>query len=265
MIKLLDDLCLLDGLSEAEPYTACLFMAEGVALLPEPDLMDIWVELDEGGKPLSAVKVDSKRIALLCPGLPGMEMLFFITKLAEGGIKSIACGEGALPVLKSLFPGRAEELSLMRCSKLAETEEPGFEIKVNENLDGAFELLWNAGEEDEAPSRELWMLKIKRGIAKGQITVLTVEVDGKAVSTATIRGRTKSAGAISSVATLQEYRRRGYASALTAACSKILFDEHRESRLVPANEKVQKLYERLGFAQTGKCYILHLDEKEETK
>ena len=265
MIKLLDSLSLLDGLSKAEPYTACLFEAEGAALLSEPDLMDIWVELDEGGKPLSAIKVDSKKITLLCSGLPGMEMLFFITKLAEGGIKSIACGEGALPVLESLFPGRIEELCFMRCSKPAEAEKPGFEIKVNENLDGVFELLWNALEEGRAPSRELWMLKVRRGIAKGQTTVLTAEVDGKTVSTATIRGRTANAGAISSVATLPEYRRRGFASALTSACSKMLFDEHRESWLVPADENVRKLYEHLGFAPAGKCFILHLDKKEETK
>jgi len=138
----------------------------------------------------------------------------------------------------------------------------GFEIKTNSNLESVFELLESAGCAAQNAQSELWMLKMRRGIAKGQVTVLSIESGGKAVSTAAVRGRTKSAGAVASVATLPAFRGRGFASALTFWCSKLLFNEHREPWLVAADEKAQRLYERLGFAAFEKCFILHLDEKE---
>lgn len=114
MIKLLDDLSLLEQFSVSEPYLACLFNAEGAALLPTPELMSVWVETGEHGVPVSAVKVDPDEIVLLSgEGGPGIEMFFFLTKLCEGGIKRITCGEGALSVLKKLFPAKAEELPVL--------------------------------------------------------------------------------------------------------------------------------------------------------
>lgn len=263
MIKLLDDLSLLEQFSDSEPYFTCLFNAEGAALLPEPELMSIWVETDEGGAPLSAVKVDSEEITLLSgENIPGIEMLFFLTKLCEDGIKRILCGEKALPVLKNLFPAKIEESPLMRCSRPAEIETSAAEICENKNLESVFELIKTAYEMEQNSGRDMWMLKMLRGAAKGQATVLSAEKEGRAASAATIRGRTAKYGAIASVATLPEYREQGLASALVSACLLRLCDEKRTAVLVPANETAFKLYSRLGFAPCGKIYTLHLCEKE---
>ncbi len=263
MIRLLDDLSLIEQLSFTEPYIACLFMADGAALLPQPELMNIWVELDDSGKPTAALKVDSEEITLLCGDTPPRaEMLFFISKLIDNGIKYIICSEKISPVLEKLFVSKTETHCIMRCSCPSYCESYNCEIKINSNLDSVFELLNNTVHIAKDVQNNLWMLKMHRGISKNQVTVLSIEKDGKAVSSATIRGRTKGAGAIVSVVTVPEYRGIGLASFLTTECSKILLGEHREPWLVAADEKSQRLYSRLGFTAFEKCFVLYLDEKE---
>ncbi len=260
MIRLLDDLSLLNRLTFEETYTACLFMADGEMLLSRPELMNIWVELDERGRAISAVRVDSEEVTILCGSEPpGLEMFLFISKFSESGVKRIICGEAAFPVLKKLFPVKFEQLCSMRCSKAIEIDMESFDIKENIGLDNVFELI----KEGVNPQKELWMLKMLRGTSSGQITVLSIENCGRAVATASIRGRIDGFGAIASVFTSPEFRGRGYASVLTAACSKILSGERREALLLPAGEEAKRLYEHLGFVPDGKhYYILHLDEKE---
>lgn len=108
----------------------------------------------------------------------------------------------------------------------------------------------------------MWMLKMLRGIARGQVTVLSAEKDGAAVSSATIRGRISGFGAISSVGTLPKFREHGLGSAVVNAAANRIAAEGRTALLVPANETAFKLYSRLGFVPGGKIYTLHLCEKE---
>ena len=104
-----------------------------------------------------------------------------------------------------------------------------------------------------------------RGVLKKQSTLLTLHNEG-AVSTACIRGRTKNAGAITSVVTLPEHRGKGYASYLTALCTNMLIDEQRTPWLVPANPGVQKMYEKLGYKAAKTYYYLYnIKEKEDRK
>ena len=43
MIKLIDDLSLLERLSEKEPYFGSLFNAAAVSFMDDPELLSIWV------------------------------------------------------------------------------------------------------------------------------------------------------------------------------------------------------------------------------
>ena len=120
------------------------------------------------------------------------------------------------------------------------------------------------GKED-SPGKDLWKLRMVRGVLKKQSTLFTLYED-EAVSTACIRGRTEKAGAITSVVTVPEHRSKGYASYLTALCANMLIDEHRTPWLVPANPGVQKMYEKLGFRVAKTYYYLYnIKEKEDKK
>ena len=53
MIKLIDDLSLLDRFSEKEPYFGSLFTAAAVSFMDDPEFLSIWIELDEKGNACS--------------------------------------------------------------------------------------------------------------------------------------------------------------------------------------------------------------------
>ncbi|MBQ7874995.1 MAG: GNAT family N-acetyltransferase [Oscillospiraceae bacterium] len=268
MIKLLDDLRLLESIAEAEPYFGALFYAAATPFIEDTEFMSIWVECDDEGRAHSAINVTSDSVSVCSDGSPlGAEMLFFITKLMEdGSIKNIDCDETCFPVLKSIFDfaevENAVQLVLKNRIDMPKIEN---EIRTEGNIDDVSALMSAAFGEKTKSELELWYLRMKRCIFKGQTTMLTLYDDGRAVSTASIRGRTEKAGAITSVVTLPEYRHRGFASHLTALCSNMLIDEHREVWLVPANPDVRKMYEKLGFEYAKNYYCLHFNEKEEIK
>ena len=68
-------------------------------------------------------------------------------------------------------------------------------------------------------------------------------------------------GLIAKVATLPESRGRGYASALTAWCVNILLETGRGAVLLcgDGNNAAERIYKRLGFAQTGRFAVLTRD------
>lgn len=268
MIKLLDDLRLLEPIAEAEPYFGAIFYAAATPFIDDIELMSIWVECDDNGRAHSAVNVTSDSILVCSDGCTiGPEMLFFITKLVESGsIKDIDCNDANIAVLKSIFPEaefeEAVQLVLKNRTNMPKIEN---EIRTDGNIDDVSALMSAAFGEKKKSELELWYLRMRRCIFKGQTTMFTLYEDGRAVSTASIRGRTPKAGAITSVMTLPEYRHRGYASYLTALCSNMLIDEHREVWLVPANPGVRKMYEKLGFEYAKNYNCLHFNEKEEIK
>lgn len=268
MIKLLDDLRLLEPAAEAEPYFGALFYAAATPFINDPELMSIWVECDEKGRAHSVLNVTSDSVTVCSDGAPpGAEILFFIVKLVEGGnIKNIDCDEIFLPVLKSIFNfAEVEKAVQLVLKKRIDMPKIESEIRREGNIGDVSALMSAAFGEKDKNALELWYLRMTRCVLRGQTTMLTLYDGGKAVSTASIRGRTADAGAITSVVTLPEYRERGYASYLTALCSNMLIDEHRAAWLVPANPEVRKMYEKLGFEYAKNYYCLHFNEREEIK
>ena len=71
-------------------------MAAATAFYDAPDLMTVWVELDEHGRAVSAVNIGSDDLMVLSgKNVPGTEMLLFLSKLAE---------DETYPVAKRRFP-----------------------------------------------------------------------------------------------------------------------------------------------------------------
>ena len=243
MIKLIDDISLLDRLSDKEPYFGCLFAAEAISFFDDKELLSIWVELDEQGRAHSYLKANADSVALFSPyGLPGAEMVMFATKLISGGnIKYIDCDENCYFVLKNLYDFDTEDAVQMCCKNRVELPKKDFCIKDSYNFNDALEVMKSVYGENDKSSTELWKLRMTRGVFKKQTTLFTLH-DEKAVATACIRGRTENFGVITSVMTSPEHRHKGYASYLTTLCSNILLDEHRTPWLVPAGPDVQKMY-----------------------
>ena len=268
MIKLLDNLKLLEPIAEAEPYFGAIFYAAATPFIDDTELMSIWVECDSKGRAHSAVNITSDSILVCSDGSAiGPEMIFFITKIAEGGnIKDIDCNDANIAVLRSLFPEAEYENAVqLVLKKRVDMPKIQNEVRFEKNIDDVSSLMSAAFGKKEKSDLELWYLRMRRCIFKGQTTMFTLYEDGAAVSTASIRGRTEKAGAITSVVTLPEYRHRGFASYLTALCSNVLNDEHRETWLVPADPGVRKMYEKLGFEYAKNYHCLHFNEKDDIK
>lgn len=266
MLKLLDRAEDLFAFAETEPYWAAAVAADGFAFLPNPELMNIWVE-KEGEKPVAALKCDTESLVLLTKDAPpSAEMLFFIGKLLEDGlVRRIHTNPVAAAVLKNLFPLREEKRVLMACSSALEPSFPeGLTLRENASIDELFDLFVAVLGDEDHPEKEFLELKLRRGMAHGQTTVFTLYDGEKAVSTAMIRGRTENSGAIASVMTREDYRKRGCASYLTALCAGRLLEEGKTPWLIPAEETAQKLYEKLGFTARSTYYNLFV-ERETTK
>ena len=267
MIKLIDDLSLLERLSEKEPYFGSLFTAAAVSFMDDPELLSIWVEIDEHGKAHSFLNASTDSLMLFSPyGIPGFETVLFVTNLVSGGtIKHIECDENSFGVLKNLFDFDIENAVQMFAEKRIDIPKNSFDVQFFENFEDAWNVTKILFEDEENSLKDFWKLKMTRGVLRKQSTLLTLR-SGGAVSTACIRGRTKNAGAITSVVTLPEHRGKGYASYLTALCTNMLIDEHRTPWLVPANPGVRKMYEKLGYKAAKTYYYLYnIKEKEEKK
>ena len=268
MIKLLDDLKVFEHFENVEPYFSAFFSAPATAFINDPDLMSIWVQYDEHEVPRTMLYANTDSLLLFTDGTaPDMEILIFLTNIvAGGGIENIDCDDTSFPVLKNLFPeAEIEEAVQMVCEKPIPIEENRFEVRKSDNISDVSAILAEVFGKKDSNSLDLWKLRTVRGVLRGQNTLFTLYADGKAVATASIRGRTKTSGSITSVVTLPEHRGKGYASYLTALCSNMLLDEHRKPWLVPANPGVQKMYEKLGYKAVKNYNCLHFIEKEEKK
>ena len=267
MIKLIDDLSLLEGLSEKEPYFGCLFRCAAESFSDDPELLSIWIEVDEHGNAHSFLNAGTDYLMLFSPyGIPGFETVLFVTNLiSQGNIEHIECDENSLGVLKNLFDFETEEAVQMLTENRIDIPKNGFAVKDFENFDDGWKVSETAFGKETDSVKDFWKLKMVRGVLKKQSTLFTL-YNGEAVSTACIRGRTEKSGAITSVVTVPEHRNKGYASYLTALCANMLIDEHRTPWLVPANPEVQKMYEKLGFKAAKKYYYLYnIKEKEDKK
>ena len=267
MIKLIDDLSLLERFSEKEPYFGCLFNAAAVSFMDDPELLSIWIELDEKGNACSFINAVADSVMFFSPfGAPGFEAVLFVTNLVSGGtIKSIECDENAFSVLKNLFDFETENAVQMLTENRIDMPKNDFDIKSSENFDDGWKVTESAFGKEKDSVKDFWKLKMVRGVLKKQTTLFTL-YEGEAVSTACIRGRTEKAGAITSVVTSPDNRKKGYATYLTALCTNMLIDEHRIPWLVPANPEVQKMYEKLGYhAAKNYYYLYNIKEKEERK
>ncbi len=263
MIKLIENPDCLSAFEFAEPYWAAITKADALAFQNDPELMNVWAEYDDD-RPDSVLKCDGNELAVLTKGkAPGFDAMLFIGKLIENKNFTINCSEKTADVLKNAFELKSEETVLMKCQKRIEADIPnGLKLCKDPPFDEIFSLF---SEISDNGTKEFWELKLRRGIAKGMVTVFALYDGETPVSCAMIRGRTKTGGAVASVITKPEYRGRGCASYLVAACSNMLLDEERTPWLIPVSKETQKIYSKLGFLPVSRYYTLTAKEEDQNE
>lgn len=264
MIKPLTELSGLDGLAEAEPALAAMAASSVAAFRDEPERLRCFGEYGEAGTLVAAADLTSREILLLCEANgPSDEMLDFLKKMVSGGdFAGIRCGERALSVLKQNFPLFEHDEPVMACSSLVAPLFLEFHAEPPRHFSDVWELLAGVDEGFARGGKETWLLRVSRGVRRGQTTVWVIYDGEKPAATASIRGRCGICGVIAGVATREEYRGRGMASYLTYLCAKELLDAGRTAWLVPSGGPSERLYEALGFRRVYFQYYCKIRDEE---
>lgn len=196
---------------------------------------------------------------------PSGEMLDFLKKMIPGGqFSGIRCGGGALSVLKKELSVCEREETVMACSSLAAPPVSEFRAEPPRRFSDVWALLAEADGEFAKGDPETWMLRLSRGVRRGQTAVWMIYDGEKPAATASVLGRCGSCGVIAGVATRAEYRGRGMASLLTYLCAKELLDAGRTAWLVPSGGSAARLYEALGFRPVYFQYYCKITNEEPT-
>ncbi len=196
---------------------------------------------------------------------PSGEMLDFLKKMIPGGhFTGIRCCGGALSVLKKEFPIFEREEAVMACSSLSGPPATEFCAEPPRRFEDVRALLAEADAEFAEGDPEAWILRVSRGVRRGQSTVWVIYDGERPVATASVLGRCGSCGVIAGVATRAEYRGRGMASCLAYLCAKELLDSGRTAWLVPSGEASARLYGALGFRPVYFQYHCKIINEEPT-
>ncbi len=99
--------------------------------------------------------------------------------------------------------------------------------------------------------------EIKERLENGTSRIYFLEKDNKIVSLAQSIAESPTSAKIIGVATLDEYRGKGYASQCMSELAKNLLDEGKIPRLFYHNLKAGSIYHRLGFETIGKWKRLY--------
>ncbi|MBO8172246.1 MAG: GNAT family N-acetyltransferase [Bacillaceae bacterium] len=102
-------------------------------------------------------------------------------------------------------------------------------------------------------AREMMIRKFKTGAGK----IYIIRKEGKMIATASTTAENSYTAMIVGVATLPEYRNRGYATACMAQLCRDLLAEGKKSCLFYDNPAAGSIYRRIGFRETGLWHIYY--------
>ncbi|WP_449622931.1 GNAT family N-acetyltransferase [Robertmurraya sp. Marseille-Q9965] len=91
----------------------------------------------------------------------------------------------------------------------------------------------------------------RRGLEDGTSRTFFVEEDGKMVSTASTGAENSTSAMVVGVATLEKYKKKGYASACMLKLCEVLLNEGKELCLFYDNPSAGAIYKRIGFQDIG--------------
>lgn len=102
------------------------------------------------------------------------------------------------------------------------------------------------------PAFDAWYADVSHRMRHGVCRAAVVREMGRArVACAMTVAQARDGAVLGAVATLPDYRSRGYASACVTTLAAVLQGEGRRIDICPKNEGARRLYERLGFSFCG--------------
>lgn len=260
MIKLVDNPDEIKKLVIHSPYLGGQIMKEAETFKGDYDLMDVWAEIGDNGKVLSAVSMNDETVTVISEKGPGIEMIFFIKKIADSvSHRKITCDEKSIEKVKIVFEGKIKEHDVMKCSKKTDIPEIHFDIKEDCDPKDIISIVDSDRPSHSKDEDEMFLLRTVRGRKNGQVKSFTAFDGEKPVATASVNGITNSGGCITTVITLPDYRNKGIATCLTSMCCKFLRDKKLDSYLIPCDDSVRHLYEKLGFKNYCKIYDILIE------
>lgn len=158
------------------------------------------------------------------------------------------------------------------CSRLGlEPEKTGFIVEygeINKELDnhGVFfadgvELsdvydILHRSDFDGLGNRSRWLSDVSFRVNRRAATAAAAQEDGKLAACAMVLFETQSAALIGAVATLPEYRGKGYAGALVTSLAREKKAASKRVELLCAKNDIVYFYQKLGFEITGEWALV---------
>lgn len=137
------------------------------------------------------------------------------------------------------------------CQKAISLDLP--KIVSREKLMPVYDIIFGKEFKKNNPNAfEEWYTDISHKVRHSKARIMAIYNGETPVSVALTVAESLTKAVIGSVATLHEYRNRGYASALVLALTKELKNEGKEVFLCPKNDALKAFYENIGFVDFSK-------------
>ena len=117
----------------------------------------------------------------------------------------------------------------------------------------------------QLPPFDVWYTDVHHRLRHGLCRLAAVEVDDRVAACAMTTAECVGGGVIGAVATLPDYRGRGFASDCVSTLAASLQKEDRQVYLSPKNVGAERLYANLGFVPCGEWGSLQRPEGEKDK
>lgn len=163
------------------------------------------------------------------------------------GYRSIFCSKNVAEVLgiKSQKQG-----AIMRCESTQKQPKIIAKKRINENIRDVFDVIY----ENEKADFSSWYVDISHRLRHNLCRCFSIDIENKPVSVAVTNTETPKISVISGVATLSEYRRKGYAADVVLTITDDILKENKSAYLC-CNSDLMKFYERLCFVKTDEWVL----------
>lgn len=229
----------------------------------EQDFQKLWGEFNDSGKliavllkyeenyiPYALGTFNAEGFAEIIENDPSFSMISGLKELTEQLEPYIKCK------LK-----RKRQTYYAKCIKLneemMEVDLTNVRRATLEDAEGLVELLNQIPEfEDSTTTVE----KARRNLQQGASRAFYITENGKMVSTVSTAAENSLSAMVVGVATLEEYKRRGYATKCMIKLCKQLLNEEKELCLFYDNKEAGAIYKRIGFQDIG-LWMMYTYEK----
>lgn len=177
-----------------------------------------------------------------------MELAEFVQTI---GYENILCDSSACAKL-CLSPAKTGSIVEYKNSKSIKSDVPlaeGFDLSI------IYGILKHS-DFNGLPEYLPWLTDVSHRLRRGTAKVIAAEESGKAVACAMVVFKTSSAAILGAVATLPEFRGKGYAGALVTALAEEMKAKKRRVNLLCAEGSIIRFYQNLGFEKIGEWSLI---------